>query len=127
MGERASDTVVSHVDSGRQLIVSQAALEGAVLHLHRGVDSATDAIVDVLAKGVVVVVGRVASFEAEDVGSHEVVPVDDLVEGRAVNDRSRVGVAVEGLGEHKASKWIPPVVGSMGIHLPSIVRRVNVH
>jgi hypothetical protein len=71
-------TVLS-VDTGEILVFTTAGFKGTVLSVVGGVVLATDTVKDVFAEFAVVRSGGVTGFEAEEVGAHEVVPLENLL------------------------------------------------
>jgi len=85
-----------------------------------GVVGTADTVIDVLAEVGSIGVGWVAGFEAECVGTHEVVPFHDLGEG------VQVGVAAESVGIDKPTHRVSSEIGAMWVHLATKVARVKV-
>jgi hypothetical protein len=69
-----------------------------------------------LAHSVAELVTRVASLEAEGVGAHEVVPLDDLLVSRSGGGGS-VGSrgAAEGVREDETTERVTALVGTVGV------------
>lgn len=66
--------------------------------------------------------GRVTCFDAEDVGAHEVVPFDNLLECFVVSS-----VGWEGVGEDETSEGISSLISTMRVHLASTIIRLDVN
>jgi len=103
-------SVGAGVDAREVLGFTLAGLEDVLLSVVGCVEGASDAVEDVLAVAGGVGAGRVADFEAELVGSHEVVPFDTL--DRFSGELVRVD---------DASHGVTAGISTMGVHLTSVI------
>ena len=105
----------------RILVCTEAGLEDSVDVRGGGVVLASDTIEEMLAESGGVGASGVAGLEAEDTGTHEVVPFDSLDVGVGVTLGGR-----EGVGEDETTDGVTTVVGAVGVHLSSTIIRVHV-
>jgi hypothetical protein len=75
----ANNSISASVNTREVLVIAQAALEDTVDIGSRSVIRATNTIKDMLAVVSGIWTSRITSLETEHIGSHEVVPFDNLL------------------------------------------------
>jgi len=121
LGVGANDTVGSSVDTREVLAVTLAAFEHTRGIRGRGIVLATDTIEYVLAVACSVWSARVACLQAECTSTHKVVPFDSLDVVVGVSGGCR-----EGISEKETTKGVSTLIGTVRIHLTTIVVGGNV-
>jgi hypothetical protein len=114
-------TVGTSVDTREVLRFTLTAFKGAFNVGSGSVVPATDTIKDVFAVPGSVGTSWVTSFQAEDLSTHEIVPLDslDVVGGVAI----RGG---EGIAEEKATKRVTTLISAMGVEFSSRIVGLDV-
>jgi len=113
---------VGSVNTGRILAFTFAGLEDAVDVSSGGVVLAANTIKDVLAKLSSPRAGGVAELHAENVGTHEVVPLKHLLEVVASGSR----ILGEVVRVHEATKRVAALVSTMRVELASSIISLDV-
>jgi len=113
LAESLDGSIGVGVHAWEVLVFAEAGLERPVLGVVGGVVGASDAIEDVLAEAGGVGPGGVTCFEAEEVATHEVVPLDSLDEVSPA--------CAESVGEYDAAQRISTQISPMRIHLATKV------
>jgi hypothetical protein len=108
------DLAVGCINTRVVSILGIAGLEDIVLGIVGSIVSASDTIVNVLAKFGGVGASGVARFEAEGVGANEVSPLHHLNVRRTTTPCVR---------EHDASHGVTTEISTMGVHLTTVVIR----
>ena len=102
------------VDAGEILVGALARFERAVLGVVGGVVEASDTVVNVLTELGSIGTGRVTDLEAENITTHEIVPLDDLLVAGVVSIRPTVRV-------YETTEGVTTEVSAVGVQLSSSV------
>lgn len=115
LGVGLNGTSSVSVDTGEVLVFTEAALEDTILIGSGSIVLAADTVKDVLAEVSSVGTSRIASLEAENTSTHEVVPFDSLGEA-----------STPGIGEEETTEWVTTLISTVGVEFSSRVISLDV-